>query len=259
MQSLIYSPKRPDPLDGSDQRWLTKGGRLFDLQRGWLIWTDGFHGLKPVMRQVVNDKIVAIGRQSGTDGIRLVVGVTDAVNPTAVDRISTITEDELYILRPGIHVRIEASAKNPQVIAGIQRAIAAAGWPEDASSAIVIKASAQRGKTETRTFSQSRFAGFGGTRDGSTEQTVSATPWMQSVTVSDHEQTLWSTGSGGMPGFLAIREDESLEAEIRKCEVESYSLFNTFEFPGKVMASKWSNGFGTTSLTPDGFIDQSVQ
>lgn len=242
-----------------DQRWLAKGGSLFDLQSGWLIWTEGFKDLQPVMRQVVNDKVVAIGSQSGIDGLQVVVGVSDAVNPTAVSRISTIAEAELYVLRPGIRVRVDASIGHPQVIAGIQRAIAVAGWQEDPSAEIVIKASAERGETQTRSYSQSRFAGFGGSRDGSAEQTVSANPWMQYVTVELHQQPLWSTGGGGIPGFLAIQEGESLQDEVRKCEVESYSLFNTFEFPEKVMAAKWRNGFGTTSLAPDGFVELPVE
>lgn len=68
----------------------------------------------------------------------------------------------------------------------------------------------------------------------------------------------WGTGSGGMPSFVSTSGEGSLEAEIRKCEQSSYSLFQSFTFPEKVLAPKWSSGFGTTECTPSGFVDRPV-
>lgn len=241
-----------------DQRWLSTGTQLFDLERGWLIWTEGYQDLEPVMRHVIGDKILSVGQSAGVDGIELVIGVNDAVNPTAVQRISTITEEELYVLRPGVRVRIDSAVSDPRIRSGIERAIAAAGYQQDPSAEIVIEASAYRGKRETQTYSESRFAGFGRSRGSSDTQTISAAPWIQAITVKLGQQRLWSTGQGGIPGFLSVREGESLQAEVQKCEREDYSLFQNFELPNKVMAAKWTNGFGTTSLTPNGFIDEPV-
>lgn len=242
-----------------DQRWLSTGTQLFDLERDWLIWTEGYQDLEPVTRQVIDDKILAVGQHQGVDGIELIIGVTDAVNSTAVQRISTITEEELYVLRPGVRVRIDSAVSDPRIRTGIERAIAAAGWQQDPSAEIVIEASAHRGKRETRTYSESRYARFGRSGVGIETQTISATPWIQSISVKLGQQRLWGTGRGGIPGFLSVREGESLQAEVQKCEREDYSLFQDFELPDKVMAAKWNNGFGTTSLTPNGFIDQPVQ
>ncbi|CAD77645.1 MAG TPA: hypothetical protein DDX19_06115 [Rhodopirellula baltica] len=241
-----------------DQRWLSTGNRLFDLDRGWLIWTEGYQDLEPVMRHVIGDKILSVGQSAGVDGIELVIGVNDAVNPTAVQRISTITEEELYVLRPGVRVRIDSAVSDPRIRSGVERAIAVAGYQQDPSAEIVIEASAYRGKRETQTYSESRFAGFGRSRGSSETQTISAAPWIQAITVKLGQQRLWSTGQGGIPGFLSVREGESLQAEVQKCEREDYSLFQNFELPDKVMAAKWTNGFGTTSLTPNGFIDEPV-
>ncbi|MCU0718634.1 MAG: hypothetical protein MUC83_02940 [Pirellula sp.] len=73
-------------------------------------------------------------------------------------------------------------ALDPQIAPGVRRASQAAGWTEVASSSIVVKAEAKRGESQTRTYSVSRF-GSGSSTSGTPDQTFTANPWLQYVSV----------------------------------------------------------------------------
>lgn len=144
-----------------------------------------------------------------------------------------------------------------RILAGIRRAAGQWNWRIDNTSDIVINASAALGKSETNTYERSRF-GFGSRGQESSQQTVTVTPWIQSVSITQNGQSLWGTSSGGVPTFLSIRENDSLQEKLNESSKASYELFNTFTFPERVIAPKYRNGVGTSTITPTGLVDKPV-
>lgn len=239
-------------------KWLLRDAQLYNLERGLLSWTYSTEDLNLLLRRPIGNQCLIVGsRADNASASEIHVGIKTIPSAQNVASMASLTDEQLYVLRPGIEVRLDASALAPQIAPGVRRAIQAAGWTESASSNIVIKAVAKRGEAQTETYSISRF-GSGALASGSRDQTFTANPWFQYISVEADGRSLWGTGGGGMPHFLSISEGESLEAEVRKCEQESYSLFQSFTFPERVLAPKWSGGFGSTVLTPDGFIDRPV-
>lgn len=239
--------------------WLFRGGLLYNLDRQLLAWTYTTEDLSLLLRQPLGNQclIVASGA-ANANSTTVHVGIKTIPSDENLASITGLGDEQLYALRPGIQVRLDASAMDPQIAPGVRRAIQQAGWSEAANSDLVVKAVAKRGEPQTQTYSVSRF-GFGGSGSSSSEQTITASPWIQGVSVEQQGKVLWSVGGGGgIPSFVTTREGESLEAEVRKCEQVTYELFQSFSFPDKVLAPKWSNGFGTTVLTSSGFVDRPV-
>lgn len=233
-----------------DQKWFCDGSNLWDLERQMLVWTYNVEGMGLVLQRVLGDKLIVVGQAENTS--RLIVGSTRIASPVVQNSVQNVSDEQLYILRPGIRVRVESNVQNSRMLSGIRRAIETAGWTEDPTSDIIISAEAHRGAAETHHYHLSRFGSRGG---GSDEVTITASPWLQSLAITHQGQTVWSAGSGGVPSFFSVREGESTEAAVRQCETESYSLFDNLTFPEKVISPKWEFGFGVSALTPNGIVD----
>ncbi|WP_417745807.1 SHD1 domain-containing protein [Rosistilla oblonga] len=263
-RAALYGGKRSQDGAGAKSaligtEWLFRDNHLYNLQRQLLSWTYATEDLTLLLRQPVGNRCLIVATdEANSSSTEIHVGVKTIPSDENLASMTSLGDEQLYVLRPGIQVRLDASAMHPQIVDGVRRAIQEAGWSESATSDIVIKAEAKRGKPQTQTYSVSRF-GFGSGGGSQPDQTITASPWMQYVSVEQAGKSLWGAGGGGaIPSFVTTREGESLEAEIRKCEQVSYDLFQTFTFPEKVLAPKWANGFGTTMLTPTGFVDRPV-
>ncbi len=238
--------------------WLSNGARLWNLERKLLAWS--FVGTNQEMElrhtAAIGDKLFAVGTRGAESQKSVLLGVAKIPHAAPVNALSAITDDQLYVLRPGARVRIDSAVTEPRILNGIQRAINEAGWVVDPSSDIEVTGSAGPGKTETRTYESSRY-GFS-SRGGDYQQTISVTPWIQSVIVRQGNVHLWQTGGGGVPSMVMLKEGESLQNEVNKSSQPSYHVFENFNFPERVMAPKYAGGLGKSLITPGGLVDQLV-
>lgn len=234
-------------------KWFSDGSRIWDLDKRLPVWTYAVGDLTSRTQTIVDDKLMVTAIRNQADGKQsFFMSVTEIPHPAAIAAIAKITPTELYLLRPDARVRIDNSVQDPRMLIGIRKAIAAARWVEDPSSAIVIKASAGNGPRVTTTFSRSRFGGSG------SDESVSVSPWLQRVSIEFQQQSVWATGQGGLPAIMVIRDDSTLQQEANKYTQPAYTLFEELQFPDKVLAPKWKYGFGTTLITPQGLIDHPV-
>jgi SLA1 homology domain 1, SHD1 len=235
------------------------GNRLFDIDRKLLIWSYQVDGMQELLVEPIGMQWLAVGcTKSGDSSTTICVGVTSVPTPKVLNSVANISEEQLYVIRPGVEVRVDSKVQDSRILAGLKNSIQKMGWRESSSAKLVIKASAFRAPSQTQNYSISRIGTAAGAAGPST-QTVTASPWMQTVSIDIGETSIWSTGSGGMSTFISARGDASFEAEVRKCEVENYDLFKSIKFPERVLASQWSNGFGTTKLGTKGIVEYPVQ
>jgi SLA1 homology domain 1, SHD1 len=226
------------------------GNRLWDLNKKLLIWSYQIDGLNELLAESHGDQWLAMGSSKGSAGsTTLRVGITTVPGAKVLDSVENISQEQLYAIRPGVEVRIDGSVSDTRILNGLRNSIQKAGWRESQSAGLVIKAAAFRGPSETHTYSLSRF---GRASSGPSEQTITAAPWKQSLSIEFAGTSIWSANSGGVSSFITASSDSSLEAEARKCELESFELFQTVQFPERVLSPKWANGFGTTKLDASG-------
>ncbi len=250
------NPGVPQMITGSptaiDNAWFCDGQRLWDLQRKLLIWTYDLQGLSRHTQTMVGDKLLTVATHYVQDRINnLCISVITIPHAASVGSIRDVSDDELYLLRSGVKVKIDPSITESKILNGIRRAMAAANWKEDPQSSIIIKASAKNGPSVSQTYSSSRFSGAG-------QETVSVAPWLQSLTIEYQSQPVWGTSQGGVPSIMVVRGGNSIQQEAQKYADPSYTLFEELVLPVRVLAPKWKNGFGTTQITPSGLKDVPV-
>ncbi len=201
---------------------------------------------------MVGDKLLTVATHYVQDRINnLCISVITIPHAASVGSIRDVSDDELYLLRSGVKVKIDPSITESKILNGIRRAMAAANWKEDPQSSIIIKASAKNGPSVSQTYSSSRFSGAG-------QETVSVAPWLQSLTIEYQSQPVWGTSQGGVPSIMVVRGGNSIQQEAQKYADPSYTLFEELVLPVRVLAPKWKNGFGTTQITPSGLKDVPV-
>jgi hypothetical protein len=233
------------------------GNQLWDTNRKLLMWSYQFNGLNELLSEPIGHQWLAVGSRDLSNSKVIRVGVTTVPSQKVIGSINNMSEEQLYVVRPGIEVRIDSSVQDNRILNGLRSSIRNKGWRESSSAELVIKASAFRGPSETHTYSLSRF---GNSRQGgASEQTITASPWKQMLSIEYQGSAVWTTGSGGVPTFLTTQNEGALEAEVRKCEVENFDLFKSVQFPERILSSKWRNGFGTTQFGNGGMKEIPVR
>lgn len=238
--------------------WLSDGRCTWQLDRGILAWSYLSTDMQVIKQTAIGDKLLAIGLGNRLGKPHVLIGVAKIPHEIVKTSIEKVSDDMLYVLKPGISVRIDPMVTDQRMLAGIQRAAKQWNWRFDNSSDIVVTASAALGKSEQHTYETSRF-GFRTHGNEDSRQTFNIAPWIQSVSISQNGAPLWGTSSGGVPGFISIREGESLEAKLNESSKESYELFKQFSFPERVIAPKYRSGVGTSTITPTGLVDTPVK
>ncbi|QDT06216.1 hypothetical protein K227x_46240 [Rubripirellula lacrimiformis] len=264
--SIVYLPDAARRSDSSDTNfslvtdgWLSDGRSVWSMARGILAWTytSSSSGMKIVSQTAFGDKLLAVGTRGSDSQMSVLVGVATIPQAAAIAANDAVDDQKLYVLKRGVRISIDPAVTDARMLDGIRRAAANWDWVIDPASDLVVTASAGPGQHETRTYERSRF-GFGSNRNDDFRETISVTPWVQSLSISQNGKRLWSTGQGGMPGMVMLREGDSLQAQVADSAKPSYSLFSTFEFPERVIAPKYANGLGTSLITPNGLEDHPV-
>ncbi len=243
-----------------DEEWIVTDNMLWNQERKMRVWSNSSVGLQNLHTRILGEHLLQIATDAeSTATPSLYVSVSDLIFEGATTAFNTISDEELFVIRPGIRVRIDDTITHPKILPGVRRALDTYGWIEDESSDIVIKATATRAETVTREFQKtvSRMHRIDST--GGEKITLSAAPWYQNVWIEQNKITLWQTGLGGMPFWVQGSDVASLQQAVRECEQESYSLFENVQYPEKVMAPKYKNGLGMTILSKDGIEHKRIE
>ena len=97
---------------------------------------------------MVGDKLLTVATHYVQDQVNdLCIGINNIPHATSISSIGDVSEEELYILRSGVNVKIDPSITDSKILNGLRRAMTAANWKEDPESTIItiIKTSAKNG------------------------------------------------------------------------------------------------------------------
>ena len=238
--------------------WIWANSALYSVNKEMVVWSYSGSGVSIAQSKLIGNYMLV----AGTDGSpyssgrkTALIGTAKVPHQFATTEVERVSANDLIMLKPGSGVRIEATGSG-EVRDGVLKAIAANGWVEDPSSEVVIKASAQRGETETITYESSNRFGFGRPSRPKTSTTVSAAPWVQKVEITFRGKTAWTTGRGGIPYSIRIRENESVQAKVNESTQPTHTLFRNLQIPGEMLYPQYRYGLGRTSITTSGFRDK---
>ena len=244
-----------------DDKWLKAGSRLYSLTKEIVVWSYAGDGVTIRHDEMLGnmDLLAAYknaSRFSRDKGSQVaLVGLAQVPHAPAVKALRELEKIEMRMLRPGAGVRIEA-AGDKRVRDGVLAGIEKAGWHEDPNAEVLIKASAERGETQTQQFEKYEVTRFGRQATGEVTS-VSATPWEQKVQIIFDGKTAWSDSrSTGVPSGFDLGGGKTVNSQVQNQTQATYSLFENLKLPKEIIYPKFRNGLGRTSITVNGFVDQ---
>ncbi len=240
-----------------DDEWIWANSYIYNIDKEMVVWSYSGSGVKVAHSEMLGNHMLVAGTTGSYRGpTTALVGIAEVPHQDAIDETSKVDAESMIMLKPGAGVKIEAPG-DARIRSGLLRAIQANGWHEDPSSEIILAGSAKRGESKTMTYESSRF-GFGFQRGPQRQisETVTASPWEQSVSITFRGKRAWSTGAGGIPYSLYLKEGQTVSGEVAKATQPSYHVFENLRIPGEMLYPQYKYGLGRTSITVNGFQDQ---
>lgn len=241
-----------------DDHWIWANSSIYSIDKEMVVWSYSGGGVSIAHSEMLGRHmlVAATGGGSYRGPKMALIGVAEVPHEDAIAETEKVDAESMIMLKPGVGVRIEAPG-DPRIRSGLLRAIAANGWREDPNSEIVLSGKAERGKSETLTYESSRFGFAFGPRSSNRHinETVTASPWNQRVTITFRGQQAWSTGAGGIPHSLMLREGETVGGKVSDATKPSYYIFEKLKIPAEMLYPQYRNGLGRTSITASGFQD----
>jgi len=254
-----------DRLDWIDHDHLFVGGSfLIDLSRKIVLWQYLHQPSGPItilpdgtLCYVASEERSGrgIGRQSGLFFITV-------PHPEAIRVVAGLSADQLLAVKPGIQVGLDirVSFTKPEEQRQVAEALAAKlkanGISPAASGApIVLEATEEAGKPETKTY---ETRGFG--QPGGRTQTVTVATKVLRLALKENGRVLWERTAkiGGAPEIVHFKEGQSLEGAIAEFQGSPAHFFLNVSLPRYVARHNEQGVFGRSMLTSEGVSGQAA-
>lgn len=246
---------------GNDKLMATARGEmyLFSLPQRIVLWSYQFQGKtqrgaaeRPLVH-VINDHLVysaIVEDDNGNSG--LAVGNVRLPGPKVMDVFDGINREDLEIIKPGTRIRLEVRCGdeiNQDVYVALKKKIEENDWILDQENPYAIMyADAERQNSVTTEYVVS---GPGVYR----RESVTYTPNLYKLKIAVKDEDLWSSQMrSGLPPFITIRPEESIQSRVPGYEKLSVSYFENVDLPARVMHPQYARGLGTTDVTTRGLI-----
>lgn len=160
-------------------------------------------------------------------------------------------DPNFFVLRPGVSVRLNVDGlpdpgQRDKVRATLTEKLQARGFQAGSNGAVELIASAEPGK-ETEVAYHS-FGSIGARIYKFQQHTVRLKFVAQG-------QTIWETSSTNVPGFLQLKEGETVEQRLRQHEKPNYDWFKSVEIPKIATKASAQGTLGQSLVTTSGLQD----
>ena len=256
--------KSSGPVVMIDDKWIKAGSQLYSLVKEIIVWKYAGSGVSLEHDEMLGEMNLLAAHKSATITVGeerikqtlALVGLAKVPHPPAVEALGKLEKLEMLMLKPGSGVRIEIEGDR-QVRDGVLAAIQKAGWHEDPTADVLIKAYAKKGKPERVQYGIFDTAFGRPLFNQQPKNVVSATgtPWLQGFTIFDGEKSAWTRSRVDGPPHN-IDTDESVQSQVAKATQPNFRLFENLNLPKEIIAPKYRNGLGLTSITINGFVDR---
>ena len=256
--------KSSGPVVMIDDKWIKAGSQLYSLVKEIIVWRYAGSGVSLEHDEMLGEMNLLAAHKSATITVGdkrikqtlALVGLAKVPHAPAVEALGKLEKLEMLMLKPGSGVRIETEGDR-QVRDGVLAAIQKAGWHEDSTAKVVIKAYAKKGKTERAQYEIYKTV-FGRplfNQQPTSVVSASGTPWLQGITIFDGEKSAWERKKvNGIP--YSINPDKSAQNQVAQATRPNYLLFENLKLPKEIIAPKYRNGLGHTFITINGFVDR---
>ncbi len=230
--------------------WINVGDQIYSVGLELLVWKYVPVGISITHQEMIGRQLLAVATSRSLSQPEVHLGVATVPHPEAVELMAKVDPATLMMLKPGAPVRINGRG-DARIIAGLRRAAAANQWIENPAAEVELVGWAGPGKAVTQKYERTSFSRFG----GRTVEEHTTTPWEQHVQIIYDGQPAWETMAGGIPGFMMIRQDETIGQKLAEYSKPDYGIFDQVNLPAEMLYPRYNQGLGRTELTLDGFKD----
>jgi hypothetical protein len=210
----------------SEDHVLVGNSLLVDIESQVKLWSYRGHEILEMLGEVC--WFAVAGQPPGDSASALVP--SPLPHPAARDRIQKAMETpDFFVLKPGTTVRVNVAGlgdagEQEKAAAALAQKLQANGCQVGAGGAVELVASVEMGKP--RKVSYSSFGPF-----GAGGQSYSVQEYVSRLKFVYQGQTAWEVACSSVPGFLHLRDGETIEQALRNSERPNYAWFNTVELP----------------------------
>lgn len=226
------------------ERYLLLGKQmLFDIENQVKVWTYTGHELVeqagPMTAFVVNQ---------GQDKPGALV-LTKIPAPTFEQTLAKAMQDpDFFVLKPGTTVRLDLDglpdpAEREKVRDTLTKKLTDRGFKTGASGTITLTASAEAG--EERDVSYHGFGSLG-------FRSYKVREYHTKLAFVYQGKTVWQTQGSSVPGFIQLKEGETMEQVLRRSEKPNYAVYEHVELPKMLMKPTSGDGLGSSQVSVAG-------
>ena len=157
-------------------------------------------------------------------------------------------QPDFFVLKPGTTVKLVLEAlqdaqEREKVRAALTAKLKERGCEVGPNGTIDLVATAEPG--EERDIS---YHGFG----ISPFKTYKVRDYISKLTFNYQGKVCWQTQGSSVPGFIQLKEGETIEQVLRRSERPNYTMFQNVELPKMLMKPTMGDGLGTSQVTVAG-------
>jgi hypothetical protein len=157
-------------------------------------------------------------------------------------------QPDFFVLKPGTTVKLVLEAlqdaqEREKVRTSLTAKLKERGCEVGPNGTIDLVATAEAG--EERDVS---YHGFG----ISPFKSYKVRDYISKLTFNYQGKVCWQTAGSSVPGFIQLKEGETIEQVLRRSERPNYSVFQNVELPKMLMKPTGTDGLGTSQVTVAG-------
>lgn len=218
--------------------------QLFDVENQVKMWT--YQGGDAVEMVGLNQCAFVVNAGTDKPGA-LVVGPvpTPAFEKTLA---AAKKQPDFFVLKPGTTVKLvleslQDAQEREKVRTALTTKLKERGCEVGPSGMIDLVATAEAGEEE-----EVSYHGFG----LSPFKRYKVRAYISKLTFNYQGKVCWQTSGSSVPGFIQLKDGESIEQVLRRSERPNYSVFQNVELPKMLMKPSGGEGLGTSQVTVSG-------
>ena len=169
-------------------------------------------------------------------------GVDDALK-------QALTQPDFFVLKRGTAVGLNVNGlSDPQqrekTKAALTQKLQSLGFSAAAEGTIELVASTEEGEKREMTY-RTFGMGFG-------TETCKVREFHSRLKFVYKGETAWQASSTNIPGFISLKEGETLQQHLKKCEKPDYAFFEKADLPKLLMKPTATGSVGSSKVTVNG-------
>lgn len=218
--------------------------QLFDIENQVKMWT--YNGGDAV--EMVGMGQCAFVVNAGTDKPgALVIG---QVPTSAFEKklAEAKKQPDFFVLKPGVTVKLMLDAlqdaqEREKARAALTTKLKERGCEVGANGTIELVATTEAGEEQDVS-----YHGFG----ISPFKTYKVRNYLSKLSFNYQGKVCWQTSGSSVPGFIQLKEGETIEQVLRRSERPNYAVFQNVELPKMLMKPTGTDGLGASQVTVAG-------